>query len=99
MVHATDHHRRQLPARHAHKKRSYRVVFFDSEGDSIHVSSEAANEIKQEVQIDPENRASKQQSKSDAASTSEEAPEIESTVSNPELVEHAEKWGFHSAEQ
>lgn len=97
LPHGDDQHRK-LPARHAHKKRTYKVVYFDSEGDSIHQSSEE-HEIRADVQIDPENRASKEQSRSDAASSSEQAPEIESTVAVPELVENAEKWGFHSKEQ
>lgn len=97
LPHVDDQHRK-LPARHAHKKRTYKVVYFDSEGDSIHQSSEE-NENPADVQIDPENRASKEQSKSDAASSSEQAPEIENTVAVPELVENAEKWGFHSKEQ
>lgn len=95
--HATNQ-RRMLPANHLKKKRTYKVVFFDSQGDSIHLSSEMVKEIEEEVQIDPENRASNHQSTSDAASTSEEAPEIEITIPVPELIEQAQNWGFHSAE-
>lgn len=91
--------RKKLPTHHLQKKRTYKVMFFDTEGDSIHLSSEMAEEIKEEVQIDPENRASNHQSTSDAASTSEEVPEIESMIPVQNLIENAEKWGFHSAEK
>lgn len=83
-------------ANHLKKKRSVRVTFFDTDGNSIH-SQESVEEFKSDVGIDPHNQASKYQSKSIATSTSEEVPQIQTTVSVPELMKHQDEW-IHSNE-